>query len=148
MAITGWQMETGSVATPFERRPYGTELQLCQRYANIFYGGTYGSFMISGSTFAFNIAMPVSMRTQPTFSTNISDSNFVVGGPSSSQWAMYVQNSGYSSYSGSINTLSINSTPFNNYNWVQIGTYSCTLGNSFTAFLLGSTRFFSFTAEL
>lgn len=30
--ITGCQLEKGSVATPFEFRPYGTELQLCQRY--------------------------------------------------------------------------------------------------------------------
>jgi hypothetical protein len=30
--ITNVQLEVGSVATPFERRPYGTELQLCQRY--------------------------------------------------------------------------------------------------------------------
>ena len=31
-AITGVQLEPGTVATPFEFRPYGTELALCQRY--------------------------------------------------------------------------------------------------------------------
>ena len=30
--ITGVQLEVGSVATPFERRPYGIELDLCYRY--------------------------------------------------------------------------------------------------------------------
>jgi hypothetical protein len=30
--LAGVQLEAGAVATPFERRPYSTELQLCQRY--------------------------------------------------------------------------------------------------------------------
>jgi len=33
--ITGVQMEVGSVATPFEHRSFGEELQLCKRYCNV-----------------------------------------------------------------------------------------------------------------
>ena len=39
--ITGVQMEVGSVATPFEHRSFGEELQLCQRYYEISY--SYGT---------------------------------------------------------------------------------------------------------
>jgi hypothetical protein len=70
--ITGVQLETGTVATTFEYRPYGTELQLCQRY---FYktnsvdtlrlGGLWGSVYASGSA---NVSgtFPVPMRVAPT----------------------------------------------------------------------------------
>jgi hypothetical protein len=34
--ITGVQLEAGSVATPFERRPYGTEFDLCRRYCEVY----------------------------------------------------------------------------------------------------------------
>ena len=33
--ITGFQLEKGTVATPFEYRPIGTELSLCQRYYEV-----------------------------------------------------------------------------------------------------------------
>ncbi len=32
VSVTGFQLEPGPVATPFEHRPIGTELALCQRY--------------------------------------------------------------------------------------------------------------------
>ena len=49
------QLEPGSVATPFEQRPIGTELALCQRYFQLFGAGTSGqeetatSFSITGA---------------------------------------------------------------------------------------------------
>ena len=42
--LTGVQLEKGSTATSFDYRPYGTELQLCQRYyqrSNLFRSGSY-----------------------------------------------------------------------------------------------------------
>jgi hypothetical protein len=48
--ITGVQLEVGSVATPFERRPYGTELSLCQRYFELYDGTTLYLSKIREST--------------------------------------------------------------------------------------------------
>ena len=63
-------LEAGSIATPFEHRPIGVELQLCQRY---YYrhtpvsSGYYGFGGVETST-ALNIAytLPQNMRTTPT----------------------------------------------------------------------------------
>jgi len=75
--LTGVQLEVGSVATEFERRPYGTELQLCQRY----YFSTYNDGIAVGSTnqegsaiygicvpnqMYGGISYPTTMRTSPT----------------------------------------------------------------------------------
>jgi hypothetical protein len=72
--ITGVQFEAGSVATPFERRPYGTELALCQRYYWRIAGDNsdyppVGSGVCATSTFArVYVKYPVTMRTYPTIS--------------------------------------------------------------------------------
>jgi hypothetical protein len=69
--ITGVQLEVGSTATPFERRMYTNELQLCQRYYWRFSGGAFtgiGSGAANNSTAgnAF-IKHPVTMRAGPTY---------------------------------------------------------------------------------
>ena len=43
--VTGIQLEKGSNASSFEYRPYGTELQLCQRY----YEKTYDQSVVPGT---------------------------------------------------------------------------------------------------
>ena len=69
--ITGVQLEVGSVATPFERRPYGTELALCQRYYFKATPGASGaSWCIACSTTATEaigtLSFPTEMRIAPT----------------------------------------------------------------------------------
>jgi hypothetical protein len=41
--ITGVQLEKGSTATAFDYRPYGTELQLCQRYTQVIRSNASGT---------------------------------------------------------------------------------------------------------
>jgi hypothetical protein len=61
--ITGVQLEPGTVATPFERRSYGQELALCQRY----YEQIYGVFM--NTPIYYPWTYKVTKRALPTFST-------------------------------------------------------------------------------
>jgi hypothetical protein len=71
--ITGVQLEKGNTATSFDYRPYGTELQLCQRYLYKV-DGTDGLSSIGAgvsiSTTEGRIAVqyPVKMRASPTTS--------------------------------------------------------------------------------
>lgn len=69
--ITGVQLEAGSVATPFERRPYGTELQLCQRYywQSVAASGwplIWGNSAGAGGLIYTVVSNPVPMRASPT----------------------------------------------------------------------------------
>ena len=87
--FTGFQLEVGSQATPFEHRSFAEELALCQRY---FYrhgdlSGTrnyalMGVGMIghngSTDTGKIQISSPVRMRTQPTATAIPSGAEFII----------------------------------------------------------------------
>jgi hypothetical protein len=78
------QLERGSVATPFERRPYGTELALCQRYfESVVLNSEMGSLSINGS-FIMSAVYPYSTkkRTNPTMTSNMTNANY------STQWGL------------------------------------------------------------
>ena len=65
--LTGVQLEPGTVATPFERRSYGQELALCQRYFQQLGGGMVG-FEESTTTHSYGLRFMQPMRAAPTFS--------------------------------------------------------------------------------
>ena len=59
------QLEEGSVATPFEQRPYGLELSLCQRYLPVVEGFYAGYAATSGEVY-LSVASNVKPRVNPT----------------------------------------------------------------------------------
>ena len=73
VGFTGVQLEKGSVATSFDYRPYGTELQLAQRYFQKFSAILLGGYAGASTTYYTTYLFPVELRAIPT----ILYSNFI-----------------------------------------------------------------------
>jgi hypothetical protein len=134
--ITGVQLEVGSTATSFDYRPYGTELQLCQRY---FYQIGGGAFPISVGynratsrfdTFHF---FPVRMRSTPTGSV-VSGTNYY-----------YVD---YSQATTQMNSFTVDSLSNQAARFINTGLSGLTAGSGCVLFADNVSAFVSFSAEL
>jgi len=114
--ITGVQVESGTVATPFEHRPISVELQLCQRYFYPIYNGTLGRNIGMWPAFFYDqgvryvsqtVVMPVQMSITPSITqSNVAnnDSNIWNWPPNGS---LNRATSNFSNWSQSTNGQSI-----------------------------------------
>jgi len=65
--LTGVQLEVGPTATEFERRSFGDELRLCQRYYQVSATAFAGRSSLAGANFVESASsFKVDMRTAPT----------------------------------------------------------------------------------
>ena len=133
------QLEPGSVATPFERRQYGQEVSLCQRYYcktfslgtapgnNITSTGALKGAARNGTTTepCANWKFPVSMRTEPTVTL------YNTGSGTAGQWS----NDGGATSSANARSQ-----------WIS--TEGCAMDNTGTAFNNTSNIQAAATAEL
>ena len=80
--LTGVQLEVGTAATPFERRQFGTELMLCQRYYEV---GSIKIYVANASQVSGSSNFKATKRASPTMSFGTAANRSFV--PGSTEWA-------------------------------------------------------------
>jgi len=134
--ITGVQLEAGSVATPFERRDYGRELMMCQRYYQKSYNtdvapgtntttGAKTSRVYNTDTFLpqMETRLLVSMRASPTVT-----------------WYTTAGTSGSINVGGGTNTINTQyDTAMNSTGWFYVNG-SVASGNQITGHFVASVE--------
>ena len=130
--ITGVQLEKGSTATSFDYRPYGTELQLCQRYLPAWNSAAANEIFGSGLSIAtveslITLILPVTPRARPTGLTTSAVSGFTVRNGSN--------------VGGTATAINVGSTSSNNIYQISVSTTagSPTLVAGQGAFLLAAS---------
>ncbi len=72
------QIELGSAATPFERRPYALELAACQRYFEVLGGAPYYVFTVGNALSASTVGGPLAFVEKRATPTLAASGNFVL----------------------------------------------------------------------
>ena len=88
LEITGFQLEVGTQATPFEHRGENEELALCQRYCYVIHmqNGDFSGFTgqaLNADDAHVVSSFPVPMRDEPTYTGSATNCRFQAGNSSS-----------------------------------------------------------------
>jgi hypothetical protein len=93
--ITGVQLELGSVATPFERKNFGQELALCQRYYETLLGSSVNEIYSTGATNYIKWVFKTSKRGNPTITGAYVSFNAVTNLASTQDMAVFQGTNAY-----------------------------------------------------
>lgn len=108
LSVGAVQLERGPVATPFEYRPVGIEVELCQRYYAQTNQQYYPTSVGLGGIASVLVSLPVNMRTTPTVTNTFVDAQYT--GPAApstgTQWSFAQPLLSYATKTGTVNVVS------------------------------------------